>query len=155
MKKIMGYLITVIVLIAIIIDGYFLFLKNKLNPISNATESDSTNSSSTTNNSTTASSSSSVSKYKDGTYTGQATSTQWGDVQVQAVIANGKITNVKVLEYPNDNDHDKEINSQALPTYKSEALKKQNANIKLVSGASETYKGFTGSLQSALDKAEA
>jgi uncharacterized protein with FMN-binding domain len=29
----------------------------------------------------------------------------------------------------------------------------QSANIKLVSGASETYKGFTGSLKNALKKA--
>lgn len=73
---------------------------------------------------------------------------------MQAVIKAGKITQVNVLEYPNDNGHDKQINAQALPVYKSEAIKKQSSKIQLVSGASETYKGFTGSLQSALDQAE-
>lgn len=152
MKKIIGTAVTFIVLIAIIIDGYFLFIKNKLIPTATTTKSNST---SQTNSSANSNSTNNASKYKDGTYTGKATATRWGDVQVQATFTNNKMTNIKVLEYPNDNDHDEEINSQALPTYKSEALTKQSANIKLVSGASETYKGFTGSLQSAIDQAEA
>lgn len=143
-------IISLIVLVALVIDSYFLFLKNKLTPTTSSTTETTTKTSTTTSSS----SSATTGQYQNGTYTGKATATQWGDVQVQAVIKGGKITAVNVLEYPNDNGHDKQINSQALPVYKSEAISTQSAKIKLVSGASETYKGFTGSLQNALDKAE-
>lgn len=85
---------------------------------------------------------------KDGTYTGKSTSTEWGDVQVKITVASGKITQITVLKYPTGGKSD-EINSRSLPTYKQEALAAQSANINQVSGATETYKGFTGSLQSA------
>lgn len=155
MKKLLTTIISLIVLVALIIDGYFLFIKNKLTQATSSAESTTTQSThSSTSTSSSAATSSSSGRYQNGTYTGKATATQWGDVQVQAVIKGGKITAVNVLSYPNDNGHDKQINSQALPVYKSEAISAQSANIKLVSGASETYKGFTGSLQNALDKAE-
>lgn len=145
MKKIIGVLLSLIVLISVTIDGYFLFIKNKLTGSTTATASQ--DSSSVSTNKTNV-------KYKNGTYTGSSTSTRWGNVQVQAVITGRKITKVNVLEYPDENGHDKEINDTAIPTYKSETLKSQSANISLVSGASETYKGFKGSLQNALDQAE-
>ncbi|GAA3619772.1 FMN-binding protein [Secundilactobacillus similis] len=155
MKKLLTTIISLIVLVALIIDGYFLFIKNKLTQATSSAESTTTQSTnSSTSTSSSSATSSSTGRYQNGTYTGKATATQWGDVQVQAVIKGGKITAVNVLAYPNDNGHDKQINSQALPVYKSEAISAQSANIKLVSGASETYKGFTSSLQNALDKAE-
>jgi len=151
MKKIIQSCLALIITVAIIIDGVLLFFRNR-NATAQSTTQTSTSSSSSSQKG--AASSSARQKYQNGSYTGKATATQWGDVQVQAVIKNGKITTVNVLEYPNENGHDKEINAQALPTYKAEALKKQSAKIQLVSGASETYKGFTGSLQNALDQAE-
>jgi len=151
MKKITQSCLALIITVAIIIDGVLLFFRNR-NATAQSTTQTSTSSSSSSQK--VAVSSSTRQKYQNGSYTGKATATQWGDVQVQAVIKNGKITTVNVLEYPNENGHDKEINAQALPTYKAEALKKQSAKIQLVSGASETYKGFTGSLQNALDQAE-
>ncbi|WP_203641349.1 FMN-binding protein [Levilactobacillus andaensis] len=151
MKKIIQSCLALIITVAIIIDGVLLFFRNR-NVTAQSTTQTSTSSSSSSQK--VAASSSARQKYQNGSYTGKATATQWGDVQVQAVIKNGKITAVNVLEYPNENGHDKEINAQALPTYKAEALKKQSAKIQLVSGASETYKGFTGSLQNALDQAE-
>ncbi|MFC6259672.1 FMN-binding protein [Levilactobacillus fujinensis] len=154
MKRLIQSCLALIITVAIIIDGYLLFFKNR-NATAESTTQTSTSAASFSQKASSASQSSSArQKYQNGTYTGKATATQWGDVQVQTVIKNGKITSVKVLEYPNDNGHDKEINAQALPTYKAETLKKQSAKIQLVSGASETYKGFTGSLQNALDQAE-
>jgi uncharacterized protein with FMN-binding domain len=154
MKKWWQRLIVVVIAIAIVIDGYFLFFKNKLTMTRSDTGQTSSSESQSQSSSSTSSTTTSSTTYKDGTYTGKATTTKWGDVQVQTTIKNGKITAVNVLEYPNDNGHDKEINSQALPVYKAEAIKAQNAKIDSVSGASETYKGFTGSLQDALTQAE-
>jgi len=145
MSKIIPSLLTLAVTGAVALDGYWLLFHKTAAP--SATRTTATQAAKTTTKPTSGA-------YKNGTYTGKSTATQWGDVQVQAVIRQGQIAKITVLNYPHDNGHDQQINQQALPTYKAEALKKQSAKIQLVSGASETYKGFTGSLQSALDKAE-
>lgn len=148
MRKIIGLLVSAIVMFAIAIDGYFLIVKDWL-------KGQSTQESQVTTTTNVATTKSTASKnYKNGVYTGSTVSTPNGDVQVQAVVSNGKITKVNVLKYPNSNPHDQQINSQALPVYKAEVIKKQNAKIQLMSGASETYAGFTKSVQNALNKAE-
>src|SRR3954454_3988139 len=87
------------------------------------------------------------------TVTGSAASTRYGPVQVRLTIANGKITAVDVLEYPDNNGKDQQINARALPILVSETLKAQSATIDMVSGATYTCDGYLTSLQSALDKA--
>lgn len=146
MKKIIQAVLSLAVAIAIILDVFFLFVKDRINA--------KTTTSSTSTAVSTTSTSSVKKSYQNGTYTGKTVTTPRGKVQVQAVISAGKITQINVLKYPNSNGKDQQINSRVLPIYKSEALKSQSTNIKLVSGASETYKGFTGSLQNALNKSE-
>ena len=85
--------------------------------------------------------------------TGAVASTRWGPVQVQLSVANRKITNVAVLQYPTGNGRDQEINSYALPQLIQETLKAQSSNIDMISGATYTSDGYLQSLQSALDKA--
>jgi uncharacterized protein with FMN-binding domain len=87
------------------------------------------------------------------TYTGSTASTRWGDVQVSITVTNGKITNVQVPVYPNNNGRDQEINAYALPVLTQETLTAQNADIDTVSGATVTSDGYLQSLQSALDAA--
>ena len=87
------------------------------------------------------------------TVTGTAADTRWGPVQVQLIVKNGKITNVSVVEYPNNNGRDQEINATALPVLVDETLKTQSARIDMVSGATYTSQGYLTSLQSAIDKA--
>ncbi|EOT45930.1 MULTISPECIES: FMN-binding protein [Enterococcus] len=113
----------------------------------NTSQNESTPTTSASDNTTTSST------YKDGTYTGSSTSTRWGDVQVQITIQNGVLSNVDVLSYPTNDRKSQMINQQALPTYKQEAIDAQSSSIQLVSGATETYNGFTGSLQDALNQA--
>lgn len=88
-----------------------------------------------------------------GTVTGDPASTRWGPVQVELMIQGGTITDVSVVEYPNSNGEDKQINARALPVLVRETLDAQNAQIDMVSGATYTSEGYTTSLQSALDKA--
>ncbi|WP_338391044.1 FMN-binding protein, partial [Oenococcus oeni] len=64
------------------------------------------------------------------------------------------ITKVQTIKYPTDNPHDQQVNSSVLPTYEDEAVKNDSSKIQSFSGATETWKGFTKSLQSALNKAE-
>ncbi|TDU90792.1 uncharacterized protein with FMN-binding domain [Kribbella voronezhensis] len=87
------------------------------------------------------------------TVQGDVADTQWGPVQVQVIVANGKITDVSVLQYPNGNGKDQQINAYALPVLINETLAKQSAAIDMISGATVTSDGYTRSLQSALDKA--
>ncbi|MEY9844955.1 FMN-binding protein [Streptacidiphilus sp. MAP5-3] len=102
---------------------------------------------------TAGSSGSSASGAKSGTFTGQAADTRYGPVQVQLVVSGGKISNVNVLQYPNESQRDININSYALPTLNQEVLSQQNAQIDMVSGATYTSNGYLQSLQSALDSA--
>ncbi len=91
---------------------------------------------------------------KDGTYTGDVFDAFYGNVQVRAVINGGKITAVNFLQYPNDRATSREINSQAMPVLQSEAIQAQQANVDIVSGATDTSQAFISSLQSALVKAQ-
>ena len=91
--------------------------------------------------------------YKDGTYTGGVTKTNVGNFQVSVDIQGGKIANVNVLLQPNE-EFSQSINKTALPKYVEEAIVAQSSDIALVSGASETFEGFKGSLQDALNKAK-
>lgn len=87
------------------------------------------------------------------TVTGSTASTRWGPVQVQLTVAAGKVTAVNVVQYPNGNGRDQEINAYAIPTLVQETLSAQSANIDMVSGATVTSNGYLQSLQSALDQA--
>lgn len=88
--------------------------------------------------------------FRDGTYTGTSVDAYYGYVQVQAVIVGGKLTNVTVLQYPNDRRDSIEINNYALPRLKQQAIAAQSAKINGVSGATDTTYGFVQSLASAL-----
>jgi uncharacterized protein with FMN-binding domain len=88
-----------------------------------------------------------------GTVTGSVASTRWGPVQVQITVSNGKITKVSVLQYPNNNGRDQQINARALPVLIQETISAQSAHIDMVSGGTVTSEGYVQSLQSALDKA--
>jgi uncharacterized protein with FMN-binding domain len=155
-RKVITSVLAVGTTIDIAIDGYLLFLKadQASSTASTASSSTSTATSSSASSSSSSASSSTSSRLKDGTYSGKSVSTQWGDVQVQIKVSGGKITAVNVLKYPSDNDHSQQINDQALPVYKKEAVEAQSADIQQVSGATVTYEGFTQSLQNAITQAK-
>ena len=137
--------------------GYYTFVKPSIQitpsnqKIQNTNQAENKESKNITN-STTSSTKEGVT-YKDGTYTGVVTKTNKGDFQVSVVVQGGKISNVNVLLQP-DEEFSQNINKTALPKYVEEAVEAQSSDIALVSGASETFKGFKGSLQDALNKAK-
>ena len=137
--------------------GYYTFLKPSIQttPINqktqNTNQEGNKESKNTTNNST--SSTKEGVTYKDGTFTGAVTKTNVGNFQVSVAVQGGKIANVNVLLQP-DEEFSQNINKTALPKYVEEAIEAQSSDIALVSGASETFKGFKGSLQDALNKAK-
>jgi uncharacterized protein with FMN-binding domain len=89
----------------------------------------------------------------DTVVNGTVSQTRWGPVQVQVRISGGKITEVTVLQQPDGNFRDQEINSYALPLLKQQVLSAQSASIDGVSGATVTSDGYRQSLQAALDAA--
>jgi len=88
-----------------------------------------------------------------GTFKGDTSQTRWGPVQVEIVVTNGKITDVKTLQYPNGDRRSQNISSQVIPWLQEETLQVQSANISGISGATYTSGGFKASLASALQKA--
>lgn len=94
------------------------------------------------------------STYKDGTYTGDTVDAYYGNVQVQAIISGKKITDIQFLNYPQDRQHSADINAQAMPYLKTEAIQAQSANVDIISGATLTSQAFQQSLQSALNQAK-
>jgi uncharacterized protein with FMN-binding domain len=94
-----------------------------------------------------------ASGYKNGTFTGPAIDVNYGLVQVQATVQNGKIAAVQFLQYPSDRRTSQQINAFAMPNLQQEAIQEQSANVNIISGATLTSEGFAMSLQSALANA--
>ncbi len=88
-----------------------------------------------------------------GTFAGNTIQTNYGPVQVQITVANGKVTAAKALQVPNNDFRSQNINSQAVPYLIQETLQAQSASIQGVGGASYTSYGWQKSLASALAKA--
>ena len=83
-----------------------------------------------------------------GSFTGPNENTQYGPVQVQLTVANGKITAANDVQRPEDS-----IGANAVSQLNSEVLTAQSANIQAVSGATYTSNGYLASLQQAVDRA--
>ncbi|MCH4159835.1 MAG: FMN-binding protein [Bifidobacterium sp.] len=173
-RKVTGIAIGVVAACAIVVDMFMLFFKPSMDASlsseqSSTSSSDDTNRSSSPSASFTASSdesassdasssstdtaTDSASQFADGSYTGELIHTNRGDVQVQITVASGSISAVTAITYPNETAQSRSISAQVIPTYEQEAVDAQSSDIKLISGATETYTGFTGSLQDAINQA--
>jgi uncharacterized protein with FMN-binding domain len=84
---------------------------------------------------------------------GDVVQTIYGPIQVTITVKGGKITTVKVPEFPDGTMRDEQINSFALPELIQETVAADSARIDSVSGATYTSQGYDSSLQSAIDKA--
>jgi uncharacterized protein with FMN-binding domain len=85
---------------------------------------------------------------QNGTFTGPSVFVNYGNVQVQITVVNGRITDAVAVKAPSGkNDR---YTNMAVPVLKQQTLAAQSANIKGVSGASYTSYGWFKSLQGAL-----
>ena len=87
----------------------------------------------------------------NGTFSGPSINVNYGNVQVQITVKDGKITDATALQAPSGRN-DRWTN-MALPILKKQTLAAQSANIQGASGASYTSYGWYTSLQGALSKA--
>jgi len=77
---------------------------------------------------------------------------KWGGLQLQATFTKKNVLcNVTVLNYPNEDDKSLSINQSALPVYNQEATEAGNAQIAVVSGATDSWRAYTAGLQAILD----
>ena len=90
-------------------------------------------------------------KSTSGTFTGPVVNVNYGNVQVEITVSNGKITDARALQAPTGrNDR---YTNYALPLLKQQTLAAQSTNIQGASGASYTTYGWRKSLQGAMAKA--
>lgn len=87
-----------------------------------------------------------------GTATGELMQHQYGDVQVQVTLRNGRLTDVQTVAIDGVDGHSQQIDSQAEPLLRAEALQARSGSIDTISGATYTSQAYIGSLQSAIDK---
>ena len=87
----------------------------------------------------------------NGTFSGPSVNVNYGNVQVQITVKDGKITDATALQAPSGRN-DRWTN-MALPILKKQTLAAQSASIQGASGASYTSYGWYISLQGALAKA--
>ena len=93
-------------------------------------------------------------QYKNGTYTGPASDAFYGSVQVIATVSGGKLTSVKIAQYPHAEGYSIQVASVAMPILTQEAIQAQSANVNAVSGATEDSMAFQQALASALSQAQ-
>lgn len=91
----------------------------------------------------------------DGTYRGPVVNAYYGLMQIEAVIRNGRLATVRVLQYPNTHGTSIYINRRALPQLRDEVITAQSARVDIVSGATLSSHAFIQSLGGALRKARA
>lgn len=92
--------------------------------------------------------------FKDGEFIGNIVDAYYGNVQVKAVIQDGRIIDTRFLDHPHQRDTSVAINDYAMPILKTEAIQAQNAQVDIVSGATFTSYAFQESLADALIQAK-
>lgn len=87
----------------------------------------------------------------NGTFVGSSVFVNYGIVQVEITVVNGKITDAHALQAPTGRSD--RFTQYAVPVLRQQTLAAQSANIQGASGASYTSYGWYTSLQVALAKA--
>lgn len=89
---------------------------------------------------------------RSGTFAGGTVQYKYGSLRITIVVSGGRITDVKAF-HDAASRMSAEINAEALPKLRREALAAQSARIATVSGATYTSAAYRTSLQSAIDRA--
>jgi FMN-binding domain len=85
---------------------------------------------------------------------GKVVTTEWGQIQVQLTIEQGRVTSARAVRIPEVGGRTGEgINTRAIPVLDTRSVAAQSAKIDAVSGATVSSDGYRTSLQSAIDAA--
>ena len=86
------------------------------------------------------------------TATGQYMQYRYGDIQLKVFVTGNRITDIKTVVDDANDPQSYQINENAIPQLRQQALQAQSSNIDGVSGATYTSQAYVDSLQSALDQ---
>jgi uncharacterized protein with FMN-binding domain len=89
---------------------------------------------------------------RTGTFAGGTVQYKYGTLRITITVSGGRITDVRASHHGSTRVSE-EINAEALPKLRKEALTAQSARIATVSGATYTSQAYRTSLQSAIDTA--
>jgi len=90
---------------------------------------------------------------EDGDYLSDIEQYEWGDLQVKISIHGGQITGVQMVQYPDHRAESLQISQMASPLLGSEVIKTQQAQVDIVSSATDTSYVFRNAIASAIKKA--
>ena len=76
---------------------------------------------------------------------------RYGDLEVKVIVKGSRITDVETVLDESRDPRSQQINDEAVPILRDQALQAQSANIDGVSGATYTSAAYQESLQAALD----
>jgi uncharacterized protein with FMN-binding domain len=88
-----------------------------------------------------------------GTYPGSTVTHKYGTLRVTITVGGGRITGI-TESYATSLPTSRQINEDAIPKLRQEALAAQSAHIDTVSGATYTSDAYRTSLQAAIDRAK-
>jgi len=90
---------------------------------------------------------------EDGNYLSDIEQYEWGDLQVKISVHGGQITGVQMVQYPDHRAESLQISQMASPLLGSEVIKTQQAQVDIVSSATDTSYVFRNAIASAIVKA--
>jgi len=93
-----------------------------------------------------------TSGFADGVFVGAAEYTEWGNVQVEVRLVDGRIVDIEAIAIPSGR-RSTQINDRAEPILEADAIALQASDLDIVSGATYTSITYADSLQAALDAA--
>ena len=92
--------------------------------------------------------------FKDGPFTGREIRTSYGYVQVTLVMQKGWIEDVIIVQYPRANSTAEKKSAEVMPRLVAQALEKQDWDVDIISGATQTWQGFQRAMVDALTESE-
>ena len=84
----------------------------------------------------------STSAYIDGIHTSPEVRTSYGPIQVKIEISGGRLTSVVFVQYPTHNATSDNISQRVLPLLAERAMDRQDWEVDVISGATQTCVGF-------------
>ncbi len=90
----------------------------------------------------------------DGAFTGKPSRMNYGELQVTVVMHSGRIEDVLILEFPDRTPTSVKMSERILPGLTAEALAKQDWNVDIISGATQTTIAFQRAMVYALRQSE-
>ena len=89
---------------------------------------------------------------KDGTFSGDVDTNQFGNVEVSITVSGGKISSVNLIQIPDEDPRSKQISEFATQQLVEATITNQTSDLDTISGATYTSLGYINSLKSAIDK---